>query len=491
MIKLNLMSITFPNNKIQKNWFDCQQYLHTLVIIDNKTNEIEPHSFESDLFQKLVNLTLINLPITNLPNKIFSGLMTLKTLVLKNLNLKTIDQGIFDDTPKIIAINIIGSMDEETSINHLFKSSSAPNTISGINYIENSLGDRITNKTFGDLSNLYNCFLRNNKITWIAEDAFDKMGKNLVHLDLSINLLTTIPERLLMPLVQTGYAQRKRVWLEENPWDCNCDLVWLQLIVKNYPSSGFVLCASPPHLRNKLLENSKICDDVDEAVNTTTISISISTAIVSKTAETTLENTGTTSPSTTTVDPNLVAVNCSIDDNFFITKFSRDDKILNVTEKPNGAVSVLVASFPADYVLIWYENKFPRQIHMKTVPLDLIQCIGKNFEYDQPEEIPVPKIPREIHINTKLDDGKTYIFCMAQERLLLISPLNCISYQKTVEVDKNSWFAEEKRVQLIMAIIAVYIFTVFVGILCLHFIIRKIKAFQKRQMVTVVHGPHP
>lgn len=227
------------------------------------------------------------------------------------------------------------------------------------------------------------------------------------------------------------------------------------------------------------------------AAETTTVNSTSETNPDTTTGTTEIVDTSSALPSPPPIDPALTQINCSVNDSNFTTQFHRDDKIVNVTHE-NGSIFVYVTSFPGNYVLIWYENLFPRQIHTKTISTDLIQCIGSHDGYysieDDDNGNEMQMSTKKIALNSKLMADKTYIFCMAKRNSLLISPLNCISYEWRTETESHLWLAQEKRFQLIVTIIVVYIFTVFVGILLLHFLIRKIKEFQNRQMVTVVHS---
>ncbi|TRZ14319.1 hypothetical protein HGM15179_012760 [Zosterops borbonicus] len=156
---------------------------------------------------------------------------------------------------------------------------------------------------FRTVSQLQNLDLRGNKMWQLPPEAFAGL-RALRELDLSDNLLKELPKELLQDLqkletlwlsgnqlktLPTDFFPKGRlfmyVFLTENPWDCNCDLYYLQAwIQKNadivyQPERGLeetkvevapekVLCHSPAEHRQKPIIhfklNCSIPEDADE-----------------------------------------------------------------------------------------------------------------------------------------------------------------------------------------------------------------------------------
>lgn len=84
------------------------------------------------------------------------------------------------------------------------------------------------------------------QIQVIERNAFDDL-QSLVELNLAHNNLTTLPHDLFTPL-----HNLQRIQLHHNPWNCNCDILWLSWWLKEIVTTGSTCCArcsTPPSLK--------------------------------------------------------------------------------------------------------------------------------------------------------------------------------------------------------------------------------------------------
>lgn len=125
---------------------------------------------------------------------------------------------------------------------------------------------------FPDLSSLS---LQNNKLTSISRSILPKPAKSLQFLHLNGNELTSLPGDMFseMPVLEVIYlrgnklvalpqelfqsasASLKTVDLVRNPWNCNCDLMWILKNSKPFLNMGN--CATPEELKNKKVSSVK------------------------------------------------------------------------------------------------------------------------------------------------------------------------------------------------------------------------------------------
>lgn len=375
---MSIFGITFPANKIHRDWYRIEPVPYELEISDHVITTIEPYAFSN--LKTVDNLTLMDMPIETLPNDIFHGLIRLAEIRLIGLKLKTIGNGIFDDLQKLRSFYIIRSMQPTTtSINQIFNDSANALKFITIEYEQNNLADLIRKETFGNTLKVKYLRLSNNKITSIAVDTFDYLATCVKVVNLNHNLLKTLPEDIFQPFFTENQQTIELFFLFGNPWHCTCDLMWLQRLIKQKPLfAGPGRCNTPNRLHNKRMIDHNFC------VNASAAPI---------------------------VSVNLT-FSCDIADKSVSAMFARNEQMVKIVRNPIKGVDIHVKSFPDNSILIWYENDFPRQIQT-------VNCLGAKGGNKL----------KVIAVNVALVEKKTYIFCLATKKTLNISPLDCLSYQ--------------------------------------------------------------
>ncbi|XP_074646146.1 uncharacterized protein LOC141902361 [Tubulanus polymorphus] len=101
----------------------------------------------------------------------------------------------------------------------------------------------ITRDTFAKQRRLENVYLQHNRIYSIEENSFNSSWKQLSIVDVSDNLLSFLPKRLL-PWSRLDYLN-----LTNNTWTCDCDVLWM----KDLPSTAYLVCSAPRYLRGVLI----------------------------------------------------------------------------------------------------------------------------------------------------------------------------------------------------------------------------------------------
>ncbi|XP_041127582.1 SLIT and NTRK-like protein 1 [Polyodon spathula] len=133
-------------------------------------------------------------------------------------------------------------------------------TFLGLDDLEYLQGDfnllrEIDPAVFRDLNKLEVLILNDNLISALPTDVFQHVP--ITHLDLRGNRIKTLPYEGVLEQIP-GIAE---ILLEDNPWDCNCDLVSLKEWLENIPRNaliGRVLCEAPTRLQgNDLNETSE------------------------------------------------------------------------------------------------------------------------------------------------------------------------------------------------------------------------------------------
>ncbi|XP_015239104.1 SLIT and NTRK-like protein 1 [Cyprinodon tularosa] len=110
---------------------------------------------------------------------------------------------------------------------------------------------------FRDLNKLEVLILNDNLISALPINVFQHVP--ITHLDLRGNRIKTLPYEGILEQIP-GIAE---VLLEDNPWDCNCELVSLKEWLENIPRNaliGRVVCEAPTRLQGSDLNETSEAD---------------------------------------------------------------------------------------------------------------------------------------------------------------------------------------------------------------------------------------
>lgn len=199
------------------------QFYH-LLLHGNSLSRLFPNEFAN--FYNAVSLHLENNGLHDIVPGAFLGLQLVKRLHINNNKIRSFRKSTFlglDDLEYLQAdFNLLRDIDPAV---------------------------------FKDLNKLEVLILNDNLITAIPINVFQHVP--ITHLDLRGNRIKTLPYEGVLEQIP-GIAE---VLLEDNPWDCNCDLVSLKEWLENIPQNaliGRVICEAPTRLQgNDLNETSE------------------------------------------------------------------------------------------------------------------------------------------------------------------------------------------------------------------------------------------
>ncbi|XP_078265993.1 uncharacterized protein LOC144599135 isoform X2 [Rhinoraja longicauda] len=197
--------------------------LSSLVLQGNRLNKVNPSWFYQ--LQGLKWLDLSKNMLVSLYNDLFHNLTSLEILDLSSNKLEYIPATLFDNMPKLDRLSL--GENEFTTF--------SPGT-------------------FDNVNKLKYLFLNNNKIVKIPEMLFHRLPI-LDMLDLSQNKLTSLPIGLFDNLLQIGAGWHQGMDLSHNPWDCNCDIIylwnWLNVNFEKVYFLSTTVCAKPDTFSGK------------------------------------------------------------------------------------------------------------------------------------------------------------------------------------------------------------------------------------------------
>ncbi|KAK3510514.1 hypothetical protein QTP70_009130 [Hemibagrus guttatus] len=219
----NLQHLTGPSS----------QFYH-LLLHGNSLSRLFPNEFAN--FYNAVSLHLENNGLHDIVPGAFLGLQLVKRLHINNNKIRSFKKSTFlglDDLEYLQAdFNLLRDIDPAV---------------------------------FRDLSKLEVLILNDNLISALPTNIFQHVP--ITHLDLRGNRIKTLPYEGVLEQIP-GIVE---VLLEDNPWDCNCDLLSLKQWLENIPQRalvGRVVCEAPTRLQgNELNETaeSELCPSKDGA----------------------------------------------------------------------------------------------------------------------------------------------------------------------------------------------------------------------------------
>lgn len=275
MAELQFLHVNQNNlTEIRNNTFLGLQKLVAFDLRGNRIKTIEKGAFSH--FVSLAELDLSNNCLSEIPSfnnattlqsldlssnyiqllssNALKGLQNLQNLVLFNNSIKQIETGVFRFVPALqtadFSFNEIHRILKETfeglqQLSTLFLQNNLIENISieghdipglrTLNLSSNMLSSKIASGMFPD--NVENLDLSYNNISDITEYAFYSY-KHLRRLSLKGNKLTTLAMNdLAVPIDQ---SRRTIVYISDNPFDCDCKLIWLRKKVNEISmNSGF------------------------------------------------------------------------------------------------------------------------------------------------------------------------------------------------------------------------------------------------------------
>ncbi|KAM6284657.1 LOW QUALITY PROTEIN: leucine-rich repeat-containing protein 4 [Spheniscus humboldti] len=226
--------------QIEVGAFNGLASLNTLELFDNWLTVIPSGAFE--YLSKLRELWLRNNPIESIPSYAFNRVPSLMRLDLGELKkLEYISEGAFEGLYNLKYLNL--GMCNIKDMPNLTPCGLEELEMSGNNFPEIKPG------SFHGLKS-QKLWIMNSQINLIERNAFDDLTA-LVELNLAHNNLSSLPHDLFAPL-----RYLVELHLHHNPWDCDCDILWLSWWLREYIPTNSTCCGrchAPLHMRGRFL----------------------------------------------------------------------------------------------------------------------------------------------------------------------------------------------------------------------------------------------
>ncbi|XP_069077913.1 leucine-rich repeat-containing protein 4C [Pleurodeles waltl] len=266
-ISTNTRLLNLHENQIQIIKVDNFKHLRHLEILQLSRNHIR--TIEIGAFNNLANLLTLELfdnRLTTIPNGAFEYLSKLKELWLRNNPIESIPSYAFNRIPSLRRLDLgemrrlsyisEGAFEGLSNLRYLNLATcnlrEIPNLTPLVKLDELDLsGNHLTvlrPGSFQGLTHLQKLWMMHSQIQIIERNTFDDL-QSLLELNLAHNNLTLLPHDLFTPL-----HHLQRIQLHHNPWNCNCDILWLSWWLKEIVTTGSTCCArcsTPNNLKGR------------------------------------------------------------------------------------------------------------------------------------------------------------------------------------------------------------------------------------------------
>ena len=261
-----LEELSLSHNELHVIPFQMFASLKRLQLLDLSYNTIALLPDDSFLpNQNIINLFLQGNLLTDLSSHSFSGLSNLKTLDLSNNSLRILPRNLFGGLKNLRYLNLGKNSITELSNNSLH----GLNKVSSLNLSENPLSV-LPSKLLSPCSNLETLIISGTLLQAVQDISLRGLSllktltisnndnlreiydyslthcPNLEYIDFSGNNLTKIPQSL------STLPKIKILKLGNNPWYCDCRMLWFLKWSKNFSFAHNDLHCTSPYTNGKL-----------------------------------------------------------------------------------------------------------------------------------------------------------------------------------------------------------------------------------------------
>lgn len=312
--KLTHLDLSFNQlHQVTNNMFQGLTKLYELRLRGNLITHIDADAF-SDL-TGLYELVLAQNQITLIDSGLFQGLTNLRKLDIQDNQVSRIKAGAFTGTT-LDQLDLGDNRFTDFPTAAFKNLTQSPKQIS----LSRNAIEKLDDFLFDGLTSQY-LDLSQNKINLVSDKAFERCSMLMVLLE--HNNISTLP-----PAVLPFWQKAQVLSIGGNPWQCDCDLLWMVQFVTSssrrkyraHGSSPVPSCAGTAKYAKKLFNQALPGLEADCLTTTTAVLTTTTTTRVSSTQETT----ETTPEITTELDTTTTSIRTT-------TKMTTKTKILTTT----------------------------------------------------------------------------------------------------------------------------------------------------------------
>ncbi|XP_078050070.1 uncharacterized protein LOC144476752 [Augochlora pura] len=441
-VKLSLTNCKFPENALRKNWLTTNLSIEELKLSSCLLRKIEDEAFCRSIFETMGSLILLNNNLSSLSKASFQPLSLLKNLVIEGNTIKQADWDLLESAADSLeSLNLNGAIADPEVLRNITRARSLRNLLSL--YLERNDIPEISDETFLGLPKVQALYLTGSNVRTLSAGSLNPMSTSIQKLIVRGNRITSLPQGLLDGIL---YSPRSFfMGLADNQWNCDCDLQWVQDVIKN----GSMIqienptCASPTENAGKSFTDAKFCRPSDTS--------------------TSLSSTEQSSPETTT-EAERITVNCSL-----------SQSISEEISVPVGLRRLLTSDLRLTARLQGFsvESVTDQSIMLKLPSLEQQLTLLWFESGDAERSVSCARHVSHIYQVQNIDPQTTYTLCLLNDNEDTLSPLNCLAATTLPPYMSRPWLANKDKPEAIVVLTVTVILVFILGVVVAYFSIRK------------------
>lgn len=423
-----LEKTTFPDNELRENWLKANVTIKELTLLDCSLAALSDRAFSSTIYRNTEKLHLLKNDISALRSATFRHLPRLQELSIVENEIKRAEKDLLTGVASTLrTLQLEKAIRDAEVLRNITGGTALPGLeILSLQY--NSI-TTIDSNLFTGLTGIVSLYICESYVKTVCADAFEPISKSVKQLLMTRNHITTLPAGLFDSIIRQN--PNFGLTIDSNPWHCDCDLEWMQIMIKAHPKvvKKTLICNSPERNADESFSDANFCDETTRVMSTTT----------------SIPETSSTTEVITTI-----RVNCNVSDQPLYLKYAHQlsstvsfdvQSFQNFFAKQLGDGSVLVnlPNLLDPVFLMWFPSN--------TRSNQSISCVGK---------------VKGTFILPPLLERTSYTICSFNGYSLNFSPLNCLglttrSSQKVSRTIIISIFVASLMLTCIISAIIMYI----------------------------------
>ncbi|XP_076754273.1 uncharacterized protein LOC143425414 [Xylocopa sonorina] len=467
-VALSFDSCVFPGNTLRKDWLRTSVSIEELTFSSCSLREIEDDAFLSSIYDQTRKVTMINNNLAALRASMFRHLNKLQGLVIQRNLIKSAEFNLLEPlASSLTSLELDEAIDDREVLRNITGTPDGLWNLQMLSLRGNSI-PVIDAQLFTGVSAVKSLYLDNSKVKTVSDDVLKPMISSIVQMMLNDNNIASLPEGLANSLLNAvDYHANFKLGIHNNPWRCECDLKWMQDLIRSHLSMLVQIptCKTPQINAGMSFTTAEFCYPTSSTVTVTT---------PRHTKPDSTEPDKTTTPMPTTIKE-TVEVTCTSAYDRLSTVGSRKllsaDTLPFQSRFPNFSISnvhdesllVQLPDMDDGVTLFWFSNDDTNRS---------LSCV-KNVN--------------SSYLVRNIDPDTTYTICLLNDNEGTASPLNCLAATTNPTYGARTWLTNsDKSLVFIACALSVILLLIVGGVLSFLTVMRHPKLLRGNKRVMVV-----